>query len=203
MITSYSTLLTALEAWNNRADLASLYPEFIGLAEAHFNREIVHPQGEVNVSQDVSTEEVALPSDFVAMKELYLDTSPVATLIPMSISALRDTYSPLDAGQPVAYALSACHIVLGPAPDTTYTLDMTYVGSLSGLSASNETNWLITAHPDLYLRAVKYYSLEYLKDEAADRELAIVDGIIRSINRAGNRRRLPAGPLTVRPTVFE
>jgi hypothetical protein len=201
-ITSYTTLLSALASWNNRSDLTARYPEFIALAEAHFNREILNPLGEAVATQSVSTETVALPADFVQAKHVFLDTDPNATLTAMSIAALRDTYT--WSGKPVAYALSAGDIVLGPSPDTAYTVSLTYVAKLTGLSPANETNWLLLAHPDLYLRAVRYYSLEYLKNyEAAERELAAVGGIIDSINRAANRARLPAGPLCAQPTVRE
>lgn len=201
-VTSYTTLLTALAEWNNRSDLTAKYPGFIHLAEAHLNREILNPLGEVTSTQAVDSATAALPSDFVQAKEVYLVTDPVTTLTAMSISALRDTYT--WAGQPVAYAISGGDIILGPSPDSEYTLSLTYVASLEPLSASNETNWLITAHPDIYLRAVRYYSLEYLKNyEAAEREIAAVGGIIDSINRAANRARLPAGPLRVQSTVRE
>lgn len=199
-ITSYTTLLAALEEWNNRSDLATLYPGFISLAEAHFNRSLRSSEMETTVEQDTTDATIALPSDFLEAREIYLDDNPDTVLMAMDPAGLRSRYGYSATGLTAAYTITGTNLVFAPAPADTVTAVLTYYARLEGLSADNETNWLITSHPDVYLRAVKFYSFEYLKDyEAADREIAMVDATIGSLNDAGNRRRTPAGPLIMRP----
>jgi hypothetical protein len=201
MIDSYATLLSALEDWNNRADLAAQYPQFIGLAEAHFNRTLRSSEMETTVTQDTSEGTIALPSDYLEARELYIDDDPDTVLVAMSPAGLRLAYGFSTTGAPAAYTVTGTNLVLAPFPGDTITAVLTYYAKLEGLSAETETNWLILSHPDLYLRAVKFYSFEYLKDiDMADREIALVDATIESLNDAGNRRRMPAGPLAMRPT---
>lgn len=203
-ITSYTTLLTALGEWNNRTDLASHYPGFIALSEAHFNRELRVPDMEVTATLSASTASVELPSDFLSARAIYIDATTDVVLEPLTAWALRAAYPTAESGTPAAYAVRGGDITLAPAPSSAVTLTMDYYASIDALSASNETNWLIEAHPDLYLRAAKYYSLEFLKDyDAADRELAFVDGLIASLNRQGNRKRVAANPLAMKPLVRE
>jgi len=42
-------------------------------------------------------------------------------------------------------------LMVAPAPDTTYTLDMTYLAALDTLNATNTSNWVLASHPDIYL----------------------------------------------------
>ena len=203
-ITSYATLLTALGEWNNRSDLASQYPGFISLAEAHFNRELRVPDMEVTATFEASTASVELPGDFLSARAIYVDATTDVVLGPLTAWALRAAYPTAATGTPAAYAIRGGDMTLAPAPSSATTLVMDYYASLDGLSTSNETNWLIEAHPDIYLRAVKYYSLEFLKDyDAADRELMFVNGLIESLNRHGNRKRVSANPLAMKPLVRE
>lgn len=203
-ITSYTTLLSALANWNNRSDLTAQYPDFIALAEAHFNRTLRVPDMEASVSQSVSAATVALPSDFLSAREVYVDAATDIVLEPLTPWALRAAYPTADSGTPVAYTIKSENIVLAPPPSAATTLVLNYYQKIPALTASNETNWLITDHPDLYLRACRYYSHEYLKHyEAADREMAFVNGLIESMNTSAHRKRVPANPLASKPLVRE
>lgn len=199
-ITSYTTLLSSLDDWLNSAGYASKAAEFIQLAEAHFNRELTTPQMEATATSTATAEGVGLPTDFLSARAVYLDDDPDTVLIPMALSQLRATYPNSSAGVTTAYAISTGSLILAPAPSDSVTVTLVYHQMIPALSGDNETNWLITAHPDLYLRAARYYAYDYMRDDArAERELAFVNGIIDSINTAGHKYRTPAGPLAMRP----
>jgi hypothetical protein len=189
---NYTSLLASLASWNNRSDLTARYPEFIELAEAHFGRILRCPQMEAEATQSVAVPEVALPSDFLALREVRIGET---VLNAMSPSSIRSMYGDRSGGN---------RIVLAPVPTSPVTVEINYFAKVPALSASNPSNWLIAAYPDLYLRAVRYYSFEALRNvEAADRELAMVGALLDSINQAGHSARLPAAPLAMRPAVFE
>jgi hypothetical protein len=201
MVTSYTTLLSSISGWLNSAQYDARIPEFIQMAEAHFNRELRVPQMEVTATSTATTESVTLPTDFLAARTVFLDDDPDVTLTAMALSQLRYAYPNSAAGITVAYAVSGSEIILAPAPSDDVTVTLAYYQQIPALSSDNETNWLITSHPDLYLHAVKHYAFDYMRDEdKADRELIKVAAIISSINLAGRKQQLPAGPLAMRPS---
>ena len=55
---------------------------------------------------------------------------------------------------------------LAPTPDTSYTLQLTYYGTIDALSSSNTTNFISTGYPDAYLYgALKHASIYLMEDE--------------------------------------
>jgi hypothetical protein len=198
-ITSYTTLLDALQDWDNRADLVSRYPQFIALAEAHFNRVMRSSEMETTVTQDTTESTIALPSDYLEAREVYIDGSPDTVLIAMDPAGLRGRYGYSNTGDPAAYTITGTNLVLAPAPGSSITAVLTYYAKVPALSSDNETNWLIVSYPDAYLSATRFYALKFIQDPSAASELDLASAIIDSINDAGNRRRTPAGPLTMRP----
>jgi hypothetical protein len=125
-ITTYTELQTAAGNWLNRTDLTSRLPEFIALAESRFNRILNTPEMETIATLSTTAESVALPTDFWEARGAYLDTDPRQVLEEVTLAFLRDRYSAQTTGRPQVYAISGANIVLGPAPDTTYSLKLTY-----------------------------------------------------------------------------
>jgi hypothetical protein len=201
-ITTYSTLVDAIADRMNDSALDDYAPEFIQMAEAMFNRRLANleAEGTATIPAEAS---LSLPTDFVNVKSIYLDTDPRVLLAPMSADNIRYYWAAQTTGKPQNYALSSNEIILGPSPDDDYTVTMTYVRSLTGLSSTNATNWLLEAHPDLYL----YGSLIHAEfrgwnDERLPMLNNAVEGIITEINIAGNRRRIATG-MRMRPSVVE
>jgi hypothetical protein len=52
-----------------------------------------------------------------------------------------------------------------PAPDTGYTAELTYIGTLPKLSDSNTSNWILARHPDVYLYGALMQAAPYLRDD--------------------------------------
>lgn len=192
-ITNYSELVDAITGWMNDASLSAYAPDFIAMAEASFNRRLANLEME-GTATIAAAASVSLPTDFISIKTLYLDTDPRKLLEPMSEGDLRRYWAAQTTGEPASYALASESILLGPAPDTTYTLSMTYLRKLTPLSASNITNWLLEAHPDLYLYAsLLHGEFRGWNDDRLPMIGNAVDTIISEINMAGNRRRTASG----------
>jgi hypothetical protein len=87
------------------------------------------------------------------------------------------------AGQPRAYTLIGSDIYLQPIPDAVYNLNAVYEAKLTNLSASNPTNWLITAYPSAYLYACLMQVSLYIKDDVGlEKWSALYKKIIDGIN---------------------
>lgn len=203
-LTSYSGMVTYLESLLNRSDLSALIPDFLSMAEAHFNREIRAPQMEISSTSTTTTATIALPSDFLSLREVYVNDTNDTVLIPLAPADLRGKYAMDTAGEPEAYAISGGNIVLAPAPSASTDITIAYYQTIPALTSSNTSNWLLAAHPDLYVWAVRYYAAEHMMDEMlAGKCLGNVVAIIDSLNRASVKRMAPAGPLATRPAVTE
>lgn len=199
---SYSDLVAAIVDRMNDASLEDQAPEFIRLAEASFNRRLfnLESEGTAKIAADAS---IPLPTDFLTLKTIWLDTDPRTLLQPMSQDDLSRYYAFQTTGKPQNYAFSADQLVLAPSPDDTYTVTMTYVRSLAPLSEVNTTNWLLEKHPDLYLYgALVEAEIRGWNDERAAGINARVEGIIAEINQSGLKRRT-AGGMRMRSSVQE
>lgn len=205
-LTSYSGLVTFCESLLNRADLSSLVPDFLVMAEAHFNRELRCPQMEASSTTTLVADQssYALPDDFLAARAVYIDSSPDLLLVAMAPQNLRANYPFSTASTPGAYAISGQEIIIAPVPSSADTLTLDYFQKIPALTSTDDTNWLLDDHPDLYVWGVRYYAAEHISDEElAAKCLGNVTAIIDSITRSSNKGRAAAGPLAMRSTIWE
>jgi hypothetical protein len=205
-IATYSELLTEIDAWMDRSDLSARIPTFLRLFEARINRRLNDPdmEGVSTTNTESGEAEYALPDDLGSMRYLFLSTDPKTQLYYMTPAALRDTYSENDTGQPAVYTVENGALVLAPTPDGEYTINLAYNQHVPALTDTNTTNWLLDLAPDLYLWGTLTRAEAFLKD---DDRVAVwksaEDEALAELIRYGNRRRLGAGPLQLRPTVIE
>lgn len=194
-ITTYAELVTALTtSWMHRADLAAIAPEAIALSEAKFNRRLrtTHQELALAATAIDAAYQVAIPSNFRAVKRLWRTDSPTT---PLGVKSLDFIIKRSWAAEK---ALNYC------VEDATFRFDG--AGTVAGvllrnipaLTVSNTTNWLLTAEPDVYLYNGLAEMAKYVWDmnKAAYWE-QLGDKKIDEINRAEHRDQF-SGPLTVR-----
>lgn len=188
---THATLVTSLANWLNRDDLSTTeIPEAIALAERHFQRVLNIPEQESETTLTATAETVSLPTDFVRMTDLYINTDPRAYIEPMSLPTLRTAYSSQTTGKPRNYAIRGESLVLGPSPDTSYTLKLAYFAKYTALTTGTATNVLLTDHPDVYLYGSLAELYGLLKDE--DRSVLYTrkrDDVIDEINLSTVKRK--------------
>lgn len=167
-IATYSDLQTAIADWLNRADLTSVIPNFISLAEAKMNRELRTRDMITRATATSSNEFVAVPADFLENYSLELDMTNLAAQPPL------DYVGPLEAKEIKAsqltgnvryYTIIDGAFELLPAPQGNTNLILTYYAKIPNLSNTQTTNWLLTKSPDLYLYSSLLEAAPYLKDE--------------------------------------
>ena len=78
-------------------------------------------------------------------------------------------------GKPLCYGLIGYELELGPVPDDTYSVEITFYQKFTPLSDSATTNWILDSHPDLYLYGSLMHSSPYLMD---DPRIAIWKGLM-------------------------
>lgn len=164
-ITTYAELQTAVANWLNRTDLTSRIPEFISLGEAYINRKLRTVDQYSVATLSASTEYTALPTDWAESVNLVLVASPEYLLeyvSPQQMAEEKQFRS--TSGKPVYHSIIGRSIQLVPAPDTAYTIRLSYYKLIPALSASATTNWLLTLHPDIYMAATLVAACKYLRD---------------------------------------
>jgi hypothetical protein len=207
-ITTYATLITAVTEYLARdqdAILIARIPTFVQLAEAKFNRVLLHPQMETRsiTTVDTSTtapEFISLPSDFQSMRRVRLSgVTGKPRLSFMTQTQLDDYRFSIDnvTGQPIYFAIMGTEMELVPTPNENFELEMVYRGNIPAL-ASNSTNWLLTIAPDLYLYGTLLETAPYIKE---DSRIAVWGSafttVLDQLNIHGGRQSFDSGPSTV------
>jgi hypothetical protein len=122
----------------------------------------------------------------------------------MSPQSLRAEFTGQEDSSPSAYAIIGTELVLAPTPTSAATMTLVYHKGVTGLDGGNPTNWLLDSHPDAYLWGSLCMAEAYLKDDTRlNVWKAAWDEALAEIVADGNKRRLPGGPLVMRPAVIE
>ena len=166
-ITNYSELKTAISSWLDRSDLDSVIPDFIALAEARHRRDFKLRRMETRVTANTisGTEYYSLPDNFVAMRNIQLNTDPKTALEYLTPEQMDRVNAGSSTGKPKAYSIIGNNIQLRPIPDSVYQIEMLYFKYFTALSDSNTTNDMLTFHPDAYLYGALVEAEPYLQND--------------------------------------
>ena len=194
-LTSYSTLKTAVANYLGRSDLTTQIPDFITLAELRLSREIRTRKllKSVTTTTTVGDSTVALPSDFLELRDIYLGGNPRISLSYLSPSAFtRDAQAEV-VGKPVYYTTLAQEFEFAPVPDAVYTVELLYYFKPTPMSDSVASNEFLANYPDALLYASLLEAEPYLMNDARitvwssmfDRAIANINGSDQNSEYAG------------------
>ena len=166
-VDTYTNLKTAIANFLARDDLTAQIPDFITMAEARMSRELETRSQEkrVQASSVAGNEYIALPTDLREVREVKLNTTPLTVLSYYSPVALDEKFASNGQGKPLGYSIIGDELKLRPIPDTAYTVEIVYIGSIEPLSATNLTNNILSRSPDAYLYGALAEAYAYLLDE--------------------------------------
>jgi len=205
-IGTYQQLLDGIANWTNRSDLAtggsnvSRCDEILDNAEALMNRELrTLDQETKNTGFSITAEYCAVPAGFLEARSFYLNTSTRHRLQFMDPEKMNELY-PGGTGCPKWFCVVGKDFRFAPIPDTTYAATLVYYTVIPALSATNTTNWLLTAHPDIYLAACRFYAYDYIGDEQKMAEqLQAFQALMKSLQRSSDRNRWGGPAMYTRP----
>jgi hypothetical protein len=154
-----------------RTDLTtSVINTFITLAESDIQNgsfdqagaQVVRPlrvrSMETRLNLTLTGEFTALPSDYLEMREVrWSNQTGKPPLKWVSPEAFDSIYSAGDSGPATSWSVVGSEIRVGPGASASDILALIYYAKVPGLVANN-TNWLLTAYPNVYL----YGSLRHL-----------------------------------------
>ena len=166
-ISNYSELKSAIADWLDRTDLTDSIPDFITLAETRHRRDFKIRRMETRVTANtiVDSEYYTLPDNFVAMRNIQLNTNPKTSLEYLTPEQMDRIHAGSTKGKPKAYSIIGNNIQLRPLPDSVYQIEMLYFKYFTPLSDSNTTNDMLTYHPDAYLYGALVEAEPYLQND--------------------------------------
>jgi hypothetical protein len=177
-----------------------MIPTFIQLAELRLRRDI--RTREMLVVATASTtggdSTVGLPTDFLAMRDIHVNTNPITTLAYQAPNAFYNSYRVTESGKPTDYTVLASELQLSPVPDSTYQLQMLYYAKPYFLSDTNPGNVFLTNFPDALLYAALGEAEPYLMNDARLQTWAtLYDRAISSITIADQSSEYSGQPMSM------
>lgn len=198
--TSYSTLKSTIADYLARSDLTTQIPDFIRLAEERLRRDLrLRQMLKVATAATTSGDStVSLPADFLAMKDLHLDTTPVKTLQFQNTSNFFKNARTTERGVPTMYTLLGSEFQFAPKPDSAYTLRMVYYYKPDFLSDSNPSNLFLANCPDLLLYGALAEAEPYLmNDERLQVWSSMYDRGLASLRASDDDSEYPSSPMSI------
>lgn len=198
-LTVYNDLLTGIGQWLNRRDLTDQIPSFVALAHAKFNRELRVRDMQTRAQATTSGEYIAVPGDYLAPYSLELDAGSPGNwgepLVFISEDEATKRRHEL-VNQFRWYTIFGSSFELIGAQPTNINFNLKYYAAIPRLSATVQTNWLLTKSPDLYLYGALCEAAPYLKnDERLQTWATMRQQVIDAMNIESERALRPQAKL--------
>jgi hypothetical protein len=187
--------------WFLANDLAARIDDFIDMFEAYANTKLRCRQMETVADLTPTSNVCTLPTDYLEYKRVVEKASIRRRLSYITEDAADRLYPTRSSGL-------ACHFMivgssLTALPLSANNIELTYYAKVPALSDSATTNWLLTAHPGLYVAVCKMYAAEYVEeDEIVQKEALLVGQYIENIHALDNRAKFGNAGVTLPGVVW-
>jgi hypothetical protein len=201
--TSYSDLKTTVANYLGRSDLTAQIPDFIRLAETRMARDLRTRQmlKSATATMTGADARVALPTDFMEVRDLYILGNPRMPVTYLSPSAFTRDARADESGKPFYYTVLASEFLFAPVPDTAYTLQILYYAKPVVLSDSNASNVFLANYYDALLYGSLAEAEPYLVNDARLQTwISLYDRAINNINESDEGSEYSGVPLTMQLT---
>jgi hypothetical protein len=201
--TNYSDLQASVASYLGRSDLTTEIPDFIRFAELRLGRELRTRQmlNSATAPMIANDAKVALPTDFLEIRDLFIQGNPRRPLTYMSPSAFSREARADIVGLPVFYTILASEFQYAPIPDAIYTLEILYYAKPTFLSSSNASNVFLANYPDALLYASLIEAEPYLINDARSQLWAtLYDRAIKNISDSDQGGEYSGIPLQMKIT---
>ena len=201
--TNYSDLQASVASYLGRSDLTTEIPDFIRFAELRLGRELRTRQmlNSATAPTIANDAKVALPTDFLEIRDLFIQGNPRRPLTYMSPSAFSREARADIVGLPVFYTILASEFKFAPIPDAAYTLEILYYAKPTFLSNANVSNVFLANYPDALLYGSLIEAEPYLINDARSQLWAtLYDRAIKNISDADQGGEYSGIPLQMKIT---
>ena len=164
-LASYTDLQVAVGNYMARSDLATYIPDFITQSEAIMNRVVRTPDMEASVTRAISVSSVSLPTDFLEWISAIWVGVRTADLRFVEADGEEWRFRYRAGLDPTMFTVMANTLFIRPAATGNVTL---YYYQQIPTLITNNTNWMMTKHPDIYLSLGLFFANAFvLNDQRA------------------------------------
>lgn len=204
-LATYQDLQTAIAKYMNRTDLGDVIPGFIAIAESRIGMTLRASQmlKHATLVQAAGTASIALPVDWLEWDKLFLKGKDDQ----LSYAPYRYFMQLLDDGNTAncgQYAMEGGNLFVGgpiPVGGLALNVEVSYYAAVPPLAqAATQTNWLMTAHPEVYLYGGLVSGWQYVLDEQrAAANGGLFDSAVQLINSDSLRNQKSGSQWRQRP----
>ena len=193
-ITDYAGLRNEIANEINNAERVSHIPNWIVRAEALFNRKLRLMAQVKRATVTTTLQTFPFPSDVLEL----ISPIKVNTAWPYNLTYVSPEIAGRNwgghVGQPGAYTISGNKIRFAAPLDGEYTVELVYYTKIPALTETNQTNFLLSAHPDLYF----YGALAESGDPRIEHWIPMRDVKLNEVIGADQAARYSGGSLRIR-----
>ena len=155
----------------------------------------------VTTTMVVNDATVGLPTDFLSIRDVFVQGTPRTVVTYLSPSAFSSNSRADQQGLPVFYTMRGNELEFAPKPDSTYTLQMLYYSKPSELSSTTTTNEFLANYPDALLYASLLEAEPYLmNDPRTQTWSSLYNQAITRINTSDEESEFSGVPLVMTVT---
>jgi len=202
-LSTFSDLKTSVANYLGRSDLTSQIPDFITLAELRLSRDIRTRRmlKTATATMTIADATVGLPSDFLAIRDVFIQGSPRTTVSYLSPSSFSANSRADEQGLPVFYTMRSNEFEFAPKPDFAYVVQMLYYFKPIALSDSNTSNEFLANYPDALLYGSLLEAEPYLFNDARTQTWSsLYNQSITRINTSDEESEFAGVPLVMTVT---
>lgn len=182
-LSNYGELLETLESFADREDFVGQMPDYTKLVEAKLNREVRAAEMGSLATVTLINGVGALPLDFLQSRRVVYDGYPIDYVTPDELAQLRgDSAARIN-------EFSIIGLDLQVAPLSNAEVSLLYYKKIPHLTDYNNTNWVLTDHPDIYLYGCMAFHLADKGDDKALQWKALFEQAVVELKRFSNEKR--------------
>lgn len=149
----------------DRGDISAGVLLCITLAEADIRRDIRMRENEATTTLTLTTRTVAVPSGFLAVKRLVMNSTVDAALDYLPPDRLYSSNVYHDSGTPKAYTIEGTNFIFAPEPSGSPEALLHYYKAFDVFAADADENALSINYPGAYLFGTLKHAGLYLRDK--------------------------------------
>lgn len=200
-LSNYTDLVKSITSWSHRNDVSTLIPDFIRLAEDEmYNNEESQLQADgieatETLTASTSTAYLSLPSGFLTPRAMHIKYDDHShEIFYQTPQNLKRRYTVKDI--PFNYTVIAGQIEFDVIPDEEYSVKLDFYKRPDALTLDNQTNLVMTNHPNIYLYGALHQLFLWSEDDAESiKYFAKMQAAIRGVNLAAKKGKYGVSPV--------
>tara|TARA_R110000772_G_scaffold264034_1_gene384199 strand:+ start:294 stop:920 length:627 start_codon:yes stop_codon:yes gene_type:complete len=196
-LTNFDELYKSIVDWSHRGDLGVKIPDFISLTENAMysnDAEVLTVRSMETISTALTAGQyLSLPDNFESARSVRLVTDGGGG--ELRFQAPEQMRKRVAGGRPSFFSVVGNEIQFDRVPDSEYTIEIQYYRKATPLTEANQTNDILTNHPNIYLYGALAQAFSYSQDDQqAGKYVQLFIGAIKGANKADKKGRYGPAP---------